>query len=1059
MLPPLTIIPASAGSGKTYTIQQRLGEWVAEGTVAPERIVAVTFTEVAAAELRERIRAKLLALGRLDDALKLDQAYISTIHGFGLRVLTEFAFDSGLSPQPRLLNEDEENTLIRLALARTDKADVITSNLRGYGYDYDFNSGRSAEEVFRDDLLRIVSRLRAVGWKEESAGYVTHAVDWIRQRYGKTGDGDALTAELRARVKQLLQAFPGSLAQECGTNTTAKDALQKDFRNLHRALHDGELASDWDLWKGLRSLRQSKRGAPLPEGYDALADAVMAAADALPNHPGPLAHANTHIETLLAAGQNVLVHYAEAKREAGLVDYSDMIAMAGEVLRECPDVLATLVGRIDCLVVDEFQDTNPLQFSLLWQLKEAGVPTIIVGDLKQAIMGFQGADPRLFAALEQQNQDVSDPLTKNWRSQPQLMAFINALSPRLFGEAYVSLEPQGRVSTLKPLEVVSFAKKAKKRQHAVRATFVGQRLKELLEDVGQQVVDRRTKEGRRLRGGDIAVLCPTHTMLAEYATVFRSLGLRVRLQEDGWFISRAVQIAWHALAYIANPADRHAALYLAVTELGGLSLEEALRQLMDEGRIQEPLLEKLDRLAPGVAHRTVYALVADTLSALELFDVISMWPDGEQARANVLRLQAEAGEFMDANREAMAHGGFHGSGVQSFLAWLAVKVQGKDRNTQPDPRVLDEDAVELVTWHSSKGREWPVVAICGMDRKIGAKLPNMDLGYSRFEDLSRLLENAQIEYSPAFAAPETNDKFLGDLEVAAETALRRLLYVAMTRARDTLILEWPEYLAGKDDVTYWSVLTREAGLSLDCGALKINEASFPCLITEGGSELPADLNLAGVPIATRLSTIGRRAVRTGSVPTGLTPDSVTPSRLESVDVDESISERVVTRYGNGLDIQIGLSGTAFGNFLHRCFEVLGVNPGTANRLPMITGVEIEDGIARNIADCVAQFEGWLQQRFEPQSVARELPLLALDERGSVISGVADLVIETANGLWIIDHKSDQVSDPDVAFKHYRPQLNSYAKALVHEGTPVLGIGINWIRSGEVVVERLCTKEW
>ncbi len=468
-LPPLTIIPAGAGSGKTYIIQQQLGDWIAKGKVEPESIVAVTFTEVAAAELRERTRARLLDLGRLDDALKLDQAYISTIHGFGLRVLTEFAFDSGLSPKPRLLNEDEENTLIRLSLARTDKANVITSNLSGYGYKHNY-SGRTAEEAFRDDLLGIVSRLRAVGWKEESADYATHAVDWIRERYGEMGDGETLTEELRTRVEELLQAFPKNLAIECGTNQTAKDALQKDFRNLRRALNDGELESDWNLWKSLRSLRQTKRRAPLPDGYDALADAVMAAADALPGHPGPFAHATSHIEALLAAGQDVLVHYADAKREAGLVDYSDMIAMAGEILRERVDVLNTLVGRIDCLVVDEFQDTNPLQFALLWQLKEAGVPTVIVGDLKQAIMGFQGADPRLFAALEQQNQRVSEPLTQNWRSQPRLMEFINKLGPGLFSESYVSLEPQGNDSVLEPLEVVSFLKKAK---HVVRAAFVG----------------------------------------------------------------------------------------------------------------------------------------------------------------------------------------------------------------------------------------------------------------------------------------------------------------------------------------------------------------------------------------------------------------------------------------------------------------------------------------------------------------------------------------------------------------------------------------------------------
>ena len=113
---------------------------------------------------------------------------------------------------------------------------------------------------------------------------------------------------------------------------------------------------------------------------------------------------------------------------------------------------------------------------------------------------------------------------------------------------------------------------------------------------------------------------------------------------------------------------------------------------MDTGRCAEPLLAKLDQLAAGVAERTVYALVADTLAALGLFDVVAHWPDGEQARANLLRLLAEAGEFMDANREALAHGGFHGAGIQTFLAWLATQVELKDGDRQPEPRVLGRPA-------------------------------------------------------------------------------------------------------------------------------------------------------------------------------------------------------------------------------------------------------------------------------------------------------------------------------------------------------------------------------
>lgn len=1051
-LPPLTLIPAGAGSGKTHTIQETLGRWVVEGKVAPERIVAVTFTEAAAAELRERIGGELLKRGRVEDALRLDEAYISTIHGFGLQVLTEFAFESGTSPQPRLLNEDEQNALIRLALARTEKADEITSNLAAYGYVYEFNSGKSGEDLFRDDLLTVVGLLRSMGWRSYTGAYSAQAVAWIVERYGPTGDGAALSRALKRRVEALLAAYPDNLAAEFGTSATATQALQDDYRNLRRALVDDALETDWQLWKRLRTLRQSKRGAPLPAPYDALTSDVMTAASALPRHPGPLAHARRHIEALLAAGQDVLVQYAAAKREAGLVDYADMIAMAGQLLRDRADVLQTLVGRVDCLVVDEFQDTNPLQFALLWQLATAGVPTVAVGDLKQAIMGFQGADSRLLEALQRQNAAATQPLTRNWRSQPQLMAFVNALGPGLFGDDYVALEPQRKATEPMPLDVVAFPTKAKRDQHAIRAVAVGQRLQALLGAPTQRVIDRRTGQPRRPRGSDIAVLCPTHLMLMTYAAVLRAQGLRVRLQADGWFGSRAVQIACNALAYLANPADRHAALYLAVTELGSLSLQDALRQLMDTGRIEEPLLRRIDALAEGVAERTVYALVVDTLAALGLFDAVATWPDGEQARANLLRLLAESGEFMDANREALARGGFHGSGVQTFLSWLAAQVDAKDGDRQGEPRVLDEEALVLTTWHSAKGREWPIVAVCGLDKDATATLPDFGLGYRSFEDLSRLLEEARVEYAPRFAAPETDGNFLKELEPVAEQSARRLLYVALTRARDKLVLEWPAYLAGKNG-TYWSILTESCALTLDRDALTVGQAMFRCAVVEGGAEWPEGLELGAVPEVTELPVIGRRAVRPGVVPAALTPDSRRPSGLDVEPGGRDVAGLVVERYADALDVRAGLSAASLGTFLHRCFEVLGARPELADRIAAVTGVALEATDLSAVASAVVQFERWLGSRFVVESVQREWPLLAVDTAGSVMSGTADLIVRTQEGVWIIDHKSDQVEDPLAAFLRYQPQLEAYAAAARAEGTRVAGMAVHWIRRGEVVMKK------
>ncbi len=1100
----LSIVPAGAGSGKTFAIQQRLGEWVASGKVAPEKIMAVTYTEAAASELRERISSKLLDLGRVDEALRLSEAYITTIHGFGLRVLAEFAFDAGASPKPRLLNDYEQSTLIRRALARTDTADKIAERLEAFGYSYDVSKNRAAADVFRDDILAVIGILRSIGADSDGRTdrLIAKTVDGLVKSYGKTADEEKLLQAVRDSVSALLREFPECMDRAYGASLAAREDFIRDFRNLTRALHSDALGNDWRLWQALRTLRTSNKRLKLPERYDTLAYRVNEAAARLHDHPGPREHAIEHVTALLGAADGALQHYDDAKRQAGLVDYDDMISMAGRLLRTQPAVLATLAGRIDCMVVDEFQDTNPLQFELLWRLRDAGVPTLIVGDLKQAIMGFQGADPRLFEALIDNDPEEASPLTQNWRSQPRLMHAINAFGRALFPSKpkYAPLQPQAPASPMEPLEIVWFPSNPRSGGRRARAYTIGERIKQLLADPNQRVIDPETKRPRRLRGGDIAVLCQTHAALATYAAMMRTAGLQVNCTEDGWLQSRTVQLAWYALSYLANSADRHAALYLAVTELGSLSLEEGLRQLIEQDRVEDPLLGKLDALVEGVADRTIYALVADTLATMKLFDHVSLWPDAEQARANLVHLMGLAAEFMDSNREALAHGGYHGSGIQTFLAWLRTKAEQDDR--QPEKKVLDEDAVVLRTWHSSKGLEWPVVAVCQLDHMFGARLPELALGYESFGDLSRLLQQVRIDYWPEHACPERNVVARIALRAAAETEARRLLYVAITRARDRLILEWPEYLekrwqdeagvlgriaealnSGNQSLyeqpeavarnilqdlgnqlaekvpaksSFWSLLRNHCRLDRDYRkdsgernpTLVVDGEKIPCLASKGYVELPGSVRSADPAEPRQLPVTGRRAILPARAPSELTPDSRKPSEIG--DTYEAPAPVHHERYGDGPAVDVDLFGAELGTFLHRCFEVLGSRPDLAPRIPGLTGVEASATAVSAIAASVERFESWLD-RIGTQEVLREWPLLMLDGSGSVVSGTADLIACAPGGVWVIDHKSDNIDDPAEAFQKYRSQLDSYAAALAAQDMRVLGVGINWIRLGVVTL--------
>ena len=1052
-LPPLTILPAGAGSGKTHAIQERLADWVIKGEVAPDRILAVTFTEAAASELKGRIRSELVKRGRIEDALKLEQSYISTIHGFGLRVLTEFAFDRGVSPAPRLLDDDERKLLVRKALSATEKADFISRDLDKFGYRYDHAGGESPEDVFRATILGVIDKLRSLGPRGNDIGLIGLAGERLERGYGPTEPADALEGALLTAVRALLEKHPASLETMFAGKKTVTEQFHKDYANLKRAA-SGALAGDWKLWSSLRDLRLSRRGSETPPEYDELARRVMAAAGALQRHPGPLADAKKHAEALIGAAMDILGRYAEGKERDSLVDYADMVAGAWELLANDRQVLGHLKDRIDCLVIDEFQDTNPTQFSLLWTLRASGIPALVVGDLKQAIMGFQSADPRLFQALLEKHPGDCKPLTENWRSSERLMPWINAVGRSLFGDGYVELKARaGFESTMEPLEVLDAPEYI--RANATRASWTAVRVRSLLDDPVQEVWDRHAGAARRLRGGDIAVICRTRSLVDTYAASLRALNIRTRVESGGWLASPIVRIACHALAWVADPLDRHAALYLAATEIGNRTLQDALDALGRDGRISDPVLEKLEPLRGECSVLTVEAALGRVIEVLDLYGLIATWPDAGQSRANLLRLQAEASAFRDAHRQILIAGGYYGAGIKTFLAWLEARAL--DEDGQPDARALDEDAVTVSTWHSAKGLEWPVVAVCGLQNKVEPRFPHFSIEWDALDDLTRAVAGASLSVIPVFEAQETRERFIPPLQKACEEEDRRLLYVALTRAREKVILEWPSHLKEKEGVTYWSLLAGNGEIGLEEGGLRVGKETFPCLVHKAGKEEAATVTEGRkTPLVEPLPLLGRRAILPAALPENLTPEAITPSFLRPGTGVSGTGGFSTEKYAEPPQVAIDAGAAERGTLLHRCFELLDGESGAREKLEAALGPALGAAQLEALASAAGAFRSWLWKRFAPVSVASEVPVLGLDEKGSVVSGVIDLLLETAEGYWIIDHKSDRPDDTGLRFREYLPQLLCYAGVVgsLPAGKPVLGVAVHWIMLGEATLLKL-----
>lgn len=1031
----LSLKPAGAGAGKTYHIQKTLAQWVESGEVAPGRILAVTFTEAAAAEMRDRVRGELMARGRLDDALEIDRAYMGTIHALGQRLLTEHAFAAGRSPASRLLSEPERDLLIRQEMHRCAALEPLMADLARFGYAWDFATGTTAEDRFRADVLKTIDLIRGLGVRGQSPEILAPALEALTEGYGDVAqDGDALTKALRRAVCAPLDGFPDSLAPLFEGKTSVRDTFAKDHQCLRKARRDGVLETDWALWQKLRGLRQSKRGAPTPEGYDALSQAVIDAAEALPRHPGPLADARDHLSALVTGAQEVLAAYEQAKRRAGLIDYADMIAETEALLRSRPEILQAVLGEIDCVVIDEFQDTNPVQFALLWRLARGAKQALIVGDTKQSIMGFQGADPRLSEALQAAHPEAVSPLDCNWRSEARIMEMVNALGSTLF-DSYDPLTPQRAATGETALEVLELPGGRKD----TTAECIANHVADIL-DAGTRVYDKAQAQMRPARPSDVAVLTYTHTKASAAAAALEAHGLPVRIRQDGWLTSPAMRAARAAMAYTADPDDLNAALTWLTLGPAHVPLEDALRSAVDGVAAMHGSLAPLRALNDGIATRPVADTLADVLRAGGLRDWAAGLAQPAQALADLARLEAEAQEFDDMAQDLRAAAGFHGAGVQVFLGWIASQ-SAKDWDRHPDPDGWSASGIEVCTWHAAKGREWPITVVAGLDQKIAERPGTLRAEFDGFDDLGNVLDHAGLGYLPDFAAPESQEPFTEARRPEDERDAARKLYVALTRARDRLVLVMPrERSKPRDNADRMVDLLRDrAGFGTSENTLTVAGKVFAARVVEGIPDEPAALDAAAPEthprfgLARRLPEARRTPWRRS--PSTLVAAEVMPSSpLKTLHLAQGVAE---TRTGSATE-----RGTAW----HLAFRALAQRPDLTDRIAGATG--LSDPAIAQIGAQVRALTAWLAEQGYDR-LHFELPLQDIAADGSETNAIIDCLAEGPGGLLIVDHKSGPCPDPAARFAGYQPQLNAYAEMVRRNwpGKPVDGTAILWMSEG------------
>lgn len=1027
----LRFISAGAGSGKTYRLTELLHDMLVDGRVRPEGIVATTFTNKAAAELRERVRSHLIAKGRHGLATEIGQARIGTVNSVCGNLLNRFAFEAGMPVEQRVLDEARAHQLLKESIDEIVEGPTLTLLLtvaRRLGLDQAIRAD-NAPAPWRMALSDIVSLARSNAIESEDLrGMGRRNADQLLALFPQTTPRD-LDAELLAAIRGALPLLHQAQAVKSQKNT---EGYIKQIEALAEALALGD--ARWSEWN---KVANAAPAAALRAAAQPVADIALDHA----RHRLLQKDLRDYLETLFSLAADVLDKYRARKRQLGAVDFTDQEC---ELLRiiDRPAVAETLGAEIDLLMVDEFQDTSPIQLALFLKISAYAKHVVWVGDVKQAIYGFRGGDATLMEAVVNglaALRGEHETLPYSWRSRPALVHSVN----QLFGKAFeglkpvdVHLQPQRPEFAGNPAveDWCLEGKNIDQHCHGIAAGIAA------LMQGGAQIVDRQTKVSRPLRLGDVAVLARSNPKVKQVAGVLQSRGIMASTEQPGLLQKPEIVLALACLRRLNDERDT-----IATAEIVSLAecedpehwLAERLVWLdagqpastwRETGADVQPLFRAIQSLREQRSHVSPQEAVQLLLTRCKLTRCVLQWQRSpERARlrlANLQRLIELAAEYEDdcrATREAAT--------LSGLLLWLD-ELALLEADTMPQPAV---DAVQVMTHHAAKGLEWPVVILVDLAGEVKDSIWDAVRAESLSAfDLHDPLKDRHLRYWPWPYGAQSNVAVADRIARAppaqkvrrkAIEEHKRLLYVSMTRARDVLIFARPtKALDGP-----WMATIGLASFLPASDAAAIS-------LTNGGV----------VPFRRRrltpdgaIMTMARASgdLRWFESPAWITPKlplAVNPSQAPEIQAVVAETVQIGTRIGVAGGVDAALLGTA----VHACLAAYlagGEIPPTASDVEAILGRHgIRDVVsAADVLGQLTAVRAWLKSRWPGAALFVEIPVTQTDADGRILAGRIDLLLATDQGWILIDHKAGRQnrSRLDHLALAYGAQLAAYRHAI------------------------------
>ncbi|RLF67667.1 MAG: hypothetical protein DRN57_05430 [Thermoplasmata archaeon] len=1029
-------VTAGAGSGKTKVLVERyLSILRGEEDVLPSNILALTFTEKASLEMRERIMREVQALSDEEGGRwirvreDLEAADIATIHGFCTGLIRTEGLSMGIDPDFGVLNETEITSIL---------SDIINGMFTTPGPEspalrrliVDLGQWRVVKllKSLIRDRAKLPHDIGSSGLKEASVLFHRKAAEEMMSSALEGLDGIMPHLE-RLSVMGLPHAESDSgvklLRGLSGVLSAVREGRTR--REILEALH------------GARSFLLTRSGSPRSVNslgnsrvwgadHREMKDSVKAVSIFVSEHgsilpfignPSLLERAERRLLDVITVLEALHSRYAREKNRINSMDFDDQISLAVRMLEEDGGILRKMRRRYTHILLDEFQDTDPRQWriaELLWNGGES-CRLFMVGDPKQSIYGFRSADVRLFleasSMLEGHEEGKVVVLDRNFRSAFEIMEFVNGIFPGLMGTDRnrwsVPFDPldahRGPGGSVTVVSVIG-SRRSEEREGRKAADLIMRAMREW------KVMD---EDGPRdARFSDIAILVPTRTGFDRYEDALRNASIPYRVYNSGGFFRRQeVKDVLELLNFLVDQNDDIALASVLKGPFFSLSDEDLMSVSLSDG---STLWEKLGR---NEAFRGSHDLLERFIDmsfrsepCMVLAEIFSA--TGVHATAGGRRQYRNLDRILEWTADPR-----NGTSVAELRDSLARLVEDPPKEGEPQFFVEDE-VVTLLTIHAAKGLEWPIVFILGLEHE-GRKNESPTCIISQDDGIAmKVLDTGSGDYlrTPAY------EKAARDAELKEAEEKKRVFYVACTRARDHLVLSGaiPVRRNGMEGEPKGMMKLLVDGMDLSFHDMEEGQKEIGRMVVDivrvSGDSVEELVEEEEEEDREPLSTTPELSIQTdcGVIPAKgrgfLSPTGEEVSEILGVAIDD---DRTRTPRAAGND---GPAPFELGEMVHRVLEGIPVErvvreygyPDLAGPISMMSSDMAEQvkALGPGVGFREVEFVGYLESGGEKHPLKGRVDLLVIDDEGNAL---------------IVDYKTGKRR------KEHEAQLEAYVRMI------------------------------